>query len=45
MDTFRVGAQCLDEVIKNQVQAIDDAERVKRQEAANQAAAVTKVSS
>jgi len=43
MDTLRVGAQCLDEVIKNQVQAIEDAEQAKRREAANKKAAATKV--
>lgn len=43
MDTLRIGAQCLDEVIKNQVQAIEDAEQAKRREAANKKAAATKV--
>ena len=45
MDDLRVGAQCLDEVIKNQVQAIEDEERAKRQAIANEKAGVTKVRS
>jgi len=43
MEDLRVGAKCLDEVIKNQVQAIEDAERAKRQSIANEKAAKTKV--
>jgi len=43
MGDLHVGAKCLDEVIKNQVQAIEDAERVKRQSIANEKAAKTKV--
>jgi len=43
MKDLRTGAKCLDEVIKNQVQAIEDAERAKRQEIANGKAAKTKV--
>jgi len=45
MEDLRIGAMCLDEVIKNQVQAIEDEERAKRQEIANKKAAVTKVRS
>ena len=45
MNDLRTGARCLDEVIKNQVQAIEDAERARREEIANQKAAVTKVRS
>ena len=43
MSDLRTGARCLDEVIKNQVQAIEDAERAKRQATANERAAMTKV--
>ena len=43
MNDLRIGAQCLDEVIKSQIQATEDEERAKRQEAANKKAAVTKV--
>jgi len=43
MDDLRTGARCLDEVIKNQVQTIEDAERAKRQAIANEKAAKTKV--
>lgn len=43
MEDLRIGAKCLDEVIKNQVQAIEDAERAKRQSIANEKAAKTKV--
>ena len=43
MKDLRTGARCLDEVIKSQVQAIEDAERAKRQEIANGKAAMTKV--
>jgi len=43
MNDLRTGARCLDEVIKNQVQAIEDAERAKRQAIANERAAMTKV--
>jgi len=42
MKDLRTGAKCLEEVIQNQVQAIDDAELAKRQEIANQKAAKTK---
>lgn len=43
MDDLRIGANCLDDVIKNQVQKIEDEERAKRQEIANKKAAETKV--
>ena len=43
MKDLRTGAKCLDEVIKNQVQAIEDAERATRQSTANEKAAKTKV--
>lgn len=43
INDLRTGARCLDEVIKNQVQAIEDAERAKREAIANQKAAITKV--
>ena len=43
MDDLRTGARCLDEVIKNQVQAIEDEERARREAIANGKAAVTKV--
>lgn len=43
MKDLRTGAKCLEEVMQNQVQAIDDAELAKRQEIANQKAAKTKV--
>ena len=43
MTDLRTGAKCLDEVIKNQVQTIEDAERAKRQAIANEKAARTKV--
>ena len=43
MGDLRTGAKCLDEVIKNQVQSIEDAERAKRQAIANEKAAKTKV--
>ena len=43
MGDLRTGAKCLDEVIKNQVQSIEDAERAKRQAVANEKAARTKV--
>ena len=43
MSDLRIGAKCLDEVIKNQVQAIEDAERAQRQAIANEKAAKTKV--
>ena len=43
MKELRTGAKCLEEVIQNQVQAIQDAELAKRQEIANQKAAKTKV--
>ncbi|KAF9652226.1 hypothetical protein BDM02DRAFT_241430 [Thelephora ganbajun] len=42
MDDLRMGAKCLDEVIKNQLQAIEDAERAKRKEIVNKKAAMTK---
>jgi len=45
MKDLRTGAKCLDEVIKNQVQAIEDEERAKRQAIANSKAAKTKVQS
>jgi len=45
MTDLRTGAGCLDEVIKNQVQSIEDAERAKRQAIANEKAARTKVQS
>jgi len=44
MTDLRMGAKCLDEVIKNQVQAIEDAERAERQSiAANETAAESEV--
>jgi len=43
MADLRTGAKCLDEVIKNQVQAIEDKERERRQAIANEKAAKTKV--
>ena len=43
MKDLCTGAKCLEEVLQNQVQAIEDAERAKRQEMANQQAAKTKV--
>jgi hypothetical protein len=43
MNDLRTGARCLDEVIKNQVQAIEDAERARSQAIANEKAAMTKV--
>ncbi|KAF9780163.1 hypothetical protein BJ322DRAFT_315055 [Thelephora terrestris] len=43
MKDLRTGAKCLEEVIQNQVQAIEDEERARRQEIANRQAAVTKV--
>ena len=45
LNDLRTGARCLDEVIKNQVQAMEDAERAKRQASANEKAAKTKVRS
>jgi len=42
MKDLRTGAKCLEEVIQNQVQAIEDEERAKRQEIANQKAAKSK---
>ena len=45
MKDLRTGARCLDEVIKNQIQAIEDAEREQRQAIANEKAAKTKVRS
>jgi hypothetical protein len=45
MKDLRTGAKCLDEVIKNQIQAIEDAERAQRQAIANEKAAKTKVRS
>ena len=45
MTDLRTGAKCLDEVVKNQVQTIEDAERAKRQAIANEKAARTKVGS
>jgi len=45
MRDLRTGAKCLDEVIKNQVQTNEDAERAKRQAIANEKAAKTKVRS
>lgn len=44
MKDLRTGAKCLEEVMHNQVQAIEDAERAKRQEIVNQNAAKSKVS-
>ena len=43
MKDLRTGAKCLEEVIQNQVQAIEDEEQARRQEIANRQAAVTKV--
>ena len=43
MEDLRTGAKCLEEVMQNQVRAIEDAERERRQEIANQQAAKTKV--
>lgn len=43
MKDLRTGAKCLEEVMQNQVQAIEDAERAKRREIANQKAAKTRV--
>ena len=45
MDDLRTGAKCLDDVVKNQVQKIEDEELAKRQEIANKKAAETKVRS
>ena len=45
MGDLRIGTKCLDEIIKNQVQAIEDAERAQRQTIANEKAARTKVRS
>jgi len=45
MTDLRTGAGCLNEVIKNQVQTIEDAERARRQAIANEKAARTKVRS
>jgi coproporphyrinogen III oxidase-like Fe-S oxidoreductase len=43
MKELRTGAKCLEEVMQNQVQAIDDDERAKRQEIANQKVAKARV--
>jgi len=43
MNDLRMGVMCLDEVIKYQVQAIEDAERAKRQLTVNGEAATTEV--
>jgi len=45
MKDLRTGAKCLDDVIKNQVQTIEDAELAKRRAIANEKAARTKVRS
>ena len=43
MKDLRTGAKCLEEVMQNQVQAIEDAESAKRQEIANQKVAKARV--
>lgn len=43
MEDLRTGAKCLEEVMQNQVRAVEDVEHERRQEIANQQAAKTKV--